>query len=317
VVGGGRPRRTDLRDRHRHRASKRGHDLRLEAAAQSADGAAEPVASAPVAQPEPLLDLARAPSAEIDRAVERGIDGLEPLAEKYPEDPAVLRKLVHVRAADLQQAADVGSLHQAKRLFEIDETTTRDREIHPFLLRAANGPTEVAKVAMEIMAEHMGAQGPDLLYRLLTADGVGKFPKERAAELLASVEVKRRASPALAIALELRAITQPCARKPLLERAGMVGDERSRAYLRPLTLQHKCGFLGLDRCFAAARPPPIRPGWRSRRSTNESRSPEPSGNVEEGRSGWAQQDLNLRLRPCEGRTLPLSYAPAFLCDGEK
>ena len=24
---------------------------------------------------------------------------------------------------------------------------------------------------------------------------------------------------------------------------------------------------------------------------------------------WAQQDLNLRLRPCEGRTLPLSYAP--------
>ncbi len=25
--------------------------------------------------------------------------------------------------------------------------------------------------------------------------------------------------------------------------------------------------------------------------------------------GWAQQDLNLRLRPCEERTLPLSYAP--------
>jgi hypothetical protein len=25
---------------------------------------------------------------------------------------------------------------------------------------------------------------------------------------------------------------------------------------------------------------------------------------------WAQQDSNLRLRPCEGRTLPLSYAPA-------
>ncbi len=24
---------------------------------------------------------------------------------------------------------------------------------------------------------------------------------------------------------------------------------------------------------------------------------------------WAQQDLNLRLRPCEERTLPLSYAP--------
>ncbi len=29
----------------------------------------------------------------------------------------------------------------------------------------------------------------------------------------------------------------------------------------------------------------------------------------EDESWWAQQDLNLRLRPCEERTLPLSYAP--------
>lgn len=29
-----------------------------------------------------------------------------------------------------------------------------------------------------------------------------------------------------------------------------------------------------------------------------------------GRLFWAQQDLNLRLPPCEGGTLPLSYAPA-------
>lgn len=28
---------------------------------------------------------------------------------------------------------------------------------------------------------------------------------------------------------------------------------------------------------------------------------------------WAQQDLNLRLRPCEERTLPLSYAPSIGC----
>jgi integrase-like protein len=27
---------------------------------------------------------------------------------------------------------------------------------------------------------------------------------------------------------------------------------------------------------------------------------------------WAQQGSNLRLRPCEGRTLPLSYAPLSL-----
>jgi hypothetical protein len=33
---------------------------------------------------------------------------------------------------------------------------------------------------------------------------------------------------------------------------------------------------------------------------------------------WAQQDSNLRLPPCEGGTLPLSYAPGVAsedCDG--
>lgn len=29
---------------------------------------------------------------------------------------------------------------------------------------------------------------------------------------------------------------------------------------------------------------------------------------------WAQRDLNPRLQPCEGRTLPLSYAPDASCD---
>jgi hypothetical protein len=36
------------------------------------------------------------------------------------------------------------------------------------------------------------------------------------------------------------------------------------------------------------------------------------GEASETGFGWAQQGLNLRLRPCEGRTLPLSYAPETL-----
>jgi hypothetical protein len=30
---------------------------------------------------------------------------------------------------------------------------------------------------------------------------------------------------------------------------------------------------------------------------------------------WAQQDSNLRLPPCEGGTLPLSYAPLIAVEG--
>jgi hypothetical protein len=29
---------------------------------------------------------------------------------------------------------------------------------------------------------------------------------------------------------------------------------------------------------------------------------------------WAQQDSNLRLPPCEGGTLPLSYAPQIAAE---
>jgi hypothetical protein len=39
------------------------------------------------------------------------------------------------------------------------------------------------------------------------------------------------------------------------------------------------------------------------------RSSRSTGSANQQVSGWAQQGLNLRLRPCEGRTLPLSYAP--------
>src|SRR5271154_68926 len=32
---------------------------------------------------------------------------------------------------------------------------------------------------------------------------------------------------------------------------------------------------------------------------------------------WAQQDSNLRLPPCEGGTLPLSYAPGIAAEGDR
>lgn len=50
---------------------------------------------------------------------------------------------------------------------------------------------------------------------------------------------------------------------------------------------------------------------RLKRAALESKAAEVTAqNAEFGEGfGWAQQGLNLRLRPCEGRTLPLSYAP--------
>jgi hypothetical protein len=54
----------------------------------------------------------------------------------------------------------------------------------------------------------------------------------------------------------------------------------------------------------------VRAGWCQGGGANVAAAYGPSRNLLNHLViSWAQQDLNLRLQPCEGCTLPLSYAP--------
>jgi hypothetical protein len=66
---------------------------------------------------------------------------------------------------------------------------------------------------------------------------------DRAERLLNEPTVRRRASPALALACELRSAPSCAARLPLLERALQIGDERAIAALGALSTGtgHGCG----------------------------------------------------------------------------
>ena len=59
-----------------------------------------------------------------------------------------------------------------------------------------------------------------------------------------------------------------------------------------------------------ARPSP-RDAQRPTRVENRKASSREGRSREEALRLWAQRDLNPRLQPCEGRTLPLSYAPSL------
>jgi serine/threonine protein kinase len=207
----------------------------------------EPAAStaAPAAA---SASVAHAPTDQLARAVALGADGLMPLAEAYPKDPAVLKPLVMAFASRSMGLADAMSV--ATRLFDAAPEATADPDLRFLVKKAASVPGQTSKLAFEAMTNHMGSAGPDLLYELMLND-----PKtsKQAQALLATSGVRQRATPALGVAYDLRLATTCSAKVPLLKSAAELGDDRSIALLAPLATGSKkgCGKKKKDAC-----PPP-------------------------------------------------------------
>jgi hypothetical protein len=116
--------------------------------------------------------------------------------------------------------------------------------------RGAGAPGEASKLAFALMTERMGSTGPDLLYELSLS---GSKAAKQAEQLLKTEQVAKLQTPSLRIARDLRAADSCAARLPLLERAEVLGDERSVALLGPLATGSKkgCGKKKRSPC-----PPP-------------------------------------------------------------
>jgi serine/threonine protein kinase len=203
-------------------------------------------AGAPVPPPPP--PPARATSDELATAVSKGVDGLLPLAERYPHDPAVLKPLVIAFASRSTGLAD--AMVVATRLFDAAPEQAADEDLRFLVKKAAGTPGETSKLAFAALTGHMGSAGPDLLYELMLNDV--KTTKQ-AQELLASPAVKARTSPALAVAYDLRLANSCAAKVPLLPRAAELGDDRTISILSPLATGARkgCGKRKREPC-----PPP-------------------------------------------------------------
>jgi serine/threonine-protein kinase len=224
----------------------------LASASASAAAGAAPSGSATAASAEPASPPrdGRASAAELQAARTSGLTALGPLAQKYPSDPDVLKALLLAHAAD--RGSFVAAMGVARKLFEVAPEAADDEEIRRVVLRAANGPPDAATAAFEVLSKRMGSRGPDLLYELVIATGVGKYPKARAEKLLKDDKVKKLATPALLVANDLR-VAIACQRKPLLARATKHGDGRSLQYLRPLLVTNGCSAGGFFARLAGER----------------------------------------------------------------
>jgi hypothetical protein len=196
----------------------------------------------------PFLARERATPAEIDAAKARGAAALEALSLEYPTDPAVWRALLLVHGND--PAGQRAAIRAASRLLAVAPESAGDVSVRAAVRNAAGGPPEIAAQALDLMATRMGGEGLDLLYDLMITN---PKLKDRAAQLLADPQAVARESPALRVALELRAASTCAAKKTLLERAARDGDRRAVDILTPLTVatgKTGCGILGLGQCPA-------------------------------------------------------------------
>ena len=228
------------------RSSKTLDALEDVAAASSAGAVRAGAATTATTDDEPPPAPTTAPTADLDAARAGGLVTLGPLAQRFPSDPAVLKALMLAHASD--KAGYLAALGVARRLLDVAPKSTTDEDVRRVLLLAANGPPDAAAQAFDLIGTRMGSAGPDLLFELATTATTAKYPKERATKLLDDPGVRALASPALLIAIELRAVL-PCARKPLLARARDTGDARSLASLKQPLATTGCGFFRRGDCY--------------------------------------------------------------------
>jgi serine/threonine-protein kinase len=197
-------------------------------------------------KPGPAAVLA--PPELLEQARPQGTPALLALAQQYPQDARVLRSLAHTYMA---QRDGVTALQWLARATQLNATLVPDGE----LLQAATlgiGTQESTDAVLTLLSEKLGSRGVDILYTLAKNPGPGRI-KAKVSQLLGRPEVRTLASPAAAIALELRAADQCGKKRALLQRAATQGDERSLQQLQALLQTHNCGAYGLADCWSCLR----------------------------------------------------------------
>lgn len=120
------------------------------------------------------------------------------------------------------------------------------------LRRAAEDPL-TAPDALGAMADAPGALSADLLYEMWTGSVARTSATELARSLVFSKEVRAKASPELAVALDLR-IAETCEQnQKLLPRVEDKGDRRSLPLLAKLARRFGCGANKRQDCYQCLR----------------------------------------------------------------
>ena len=208
----------------------------------SSEAALQPLPTATVAAPtEPV------PTASVAALPSMGADSFDPAAIAQIEAKAVGdRSATETLAlAEAKRAERRAGLAKLEKALAGKEPSTDDVK----LLREAVSEGDSGFAALRVMAALAGPVGPDLIYESWTKPRNRTPITELAESLVYSKEVRAKASPALNMALDLRAVEECEPALQLVQKASEVGDRRSLYPLSRLTRKSGCGDKKRDDCF--------------------------------------------------------------------
>ncbi len=203
---------------------------------------AAPAASAPVTTPSARTAAPVSPPAS---------------SEAPPAAPAVIDiAAIEARSVRERSVDEVLALSEArgaeKRRALAGAASPGASDLASTLKRAAQDP-ETMRDALAQMAKTATPVGADLLYSIWTSRRKQDPAGALAEALLSTEEVRKRASPALMVALDLRAATSCDAAKDALTRAAEHGDRRSVPLIGRFTRKRGCGDDQREDCFPCLR----------------------------------------------------------------
>lgn len=143
-----------------------------------------------------------------------------------------------------------GEMREAEHWLAIDANAAADLKLQEDIRNAALLP-DAQDDAFTLLESKMGMRGIDLLFDIAYGTSGRLYPQAaaRARKALDQPEVRKRASPALAILLKFRDAKTCDQKHALLEEARDLGDARLLPQLQPYESARGCGFLGRTDCY--------------------------------------------------------------------
>ncbi len=177
------------------------------------------------------------------------------LAELEARPPESLSARELMRVADGRAERKLSDAREFCQKLEREPALVSEKQAQAELLRLARD-SETSRAALASMARLGTPLGADLLYEVWTGTAVRTDATELARALVYSQDVRPHASPALAVALDLREAQSCEAFQAVLPRALKDGDRRSLGPLGKLANKRGCGPKKTEDCYACLREKP-------------------------------------------------------------
>jgi hypothetical protein len=206
-----------------------------------------PVASVSKPKGEPVPS-ASAPVTLVDRAASGDYKALDELKERAPDARSAEETLALARGRSHNKGAALeGFEKEIKKNPDLLKNHDQLQRLRDFLT-----DRETTNLAASVIVALPGPLGPDLLFEAVGAKGP-RETSQLAEELLATKEVREKASPALGVALELLRAKECDEFKTLLPKVSETGDRRTLPALIKLANKRGCGDTKQDDCYACLR----------------------------------------------------------------